>query len=272
MFKDIIIGQYIPKASPLHSMDAMMKIILTVAYAAVLFAINRPVPYLIFALFTALVICLSRIPPKVVMRGLRPLKWIILFTAAVNIFMLDGNILGSAQIFGITLKITDAGLKTAILITVRLIFLVSGTSLLTLTTPPLSLTYGIERLLAPLGKIKAPIRETAMMMSIAIRFIPIVAEEADKIRKAQLSRGAQIDSGNIIKRALAMSAVIIPLFAGAFRRADELSEAMDSRCYSSANRRTRMREEKITKTDIVAALIFAAVAAIVLITEFAIEF
>lgn len=269
MFKDIIIGQYLPGKSPLHRLDPRIKIILTIAYLALIFAADKWSSYIIAAVYTSTIVIVSGIPFRFIFKGIRPVLWILLFTAVINIFAVPGQVVAAFPVFKLT--VTREGIITAALISVRLILIVTAASLLTLTTPPLSLTDGIERLLRPLEKIRVPVRDIAMMMTIAIRFIPTLSEEAEKIKKAQLSRGADFESGGIIKRAKAMLPIIIPLFLSAFRRADALAEAMDARCYGG-KARTRMRELKLTSLDAAAVIIFAVCAAVLLAAEFVIEF
>lgn len=272
MFKDIIIGQYFPGKSPIHKMDPRIKIILTIIYVALIFMISKPVSYVIFAVYTVTIVIVSGVPLKLIIKGIRPMLWIFIFTGVMNLFAVPGEKLISIPILHFALKITREGVITAVMISVRLLLLIMGTSLLTLTTSPLKLTDGIERLLSPLRKIKVPSHEIAMMMSIAIRFIPTLAEETDKIQKAQLARGADFESGNIIKRAKSMVPLLIPLFISAFRRADDLATAMDARCYSSGQNRTRMKEMHITAHDIRSILIFILCAGILLTAEIVIEF
>lgn len=260
MFKDIIIGQYINGDSALHRLDPKIKIILTVLYVAVLFVIRGTLSYILFTIMTVMLILISKIKPKVFIKGLKPLVFIIIFTAVMNLLLTPGTVLVRFWIF----KITYEGLRSAIVMFTRLVLLVTGTSLLTLTTSPLKLTDAIETLLTPLSVIKVPAHEIAMMMSIAIRFIPTLADETDKIQKAQTSRGADFESGNIITRARAMIPLLVPLFISAFRRADELATAMDSRCYNATTKRTKLNTSKIGKTDILYAMIF--VCAIIIIT------
>lgn len=272
MFKDIIIGQYFPGKSPIHKIDPRIKIILTIVYIALIFMIDKPVSYVIFAVYTVTIVIVSGVPFKLILKGIRPMLWIFIFTAVMNLFAVPGETLISIPLFRFALKITREGVITAVTISVRLLLLIMGTSLLTLTTSPLMLTDGIEHLLEPLKKIKVPSHEIAMMMSIAIRFIPTLAEETDKIQKAQLARGADFESGNIVKRAKSMLPLLIPLFISAFRRADDLATAMDSRCYHGGKNRTRMKEMNITFHDIKSTAVFVLCAGILLIAEFVIEF
>lgn len=268
MLKDITIGQYIPGSSPLHKMHAPLKIILTILYITVLFFIDSPVSYAIFTVYTVALVLISGVPLKVLLRGVKPMLWIFIFTAILNVFMTPGEIIWSLTIFRFTLKITNEGLAAGVTMAVRLLYLIMGTSLLTLTTSPLQLTDGIEKLLKPLRKIKVPSHEIAMMMTIAIRFIPTLAEETDKIKKAQTARGADFETGNIIKRAKAMIPLLVPLFISAFRRADDLATAMEARCYNGGDNRTRMKESHMTALDVKAIVIFTLAAAVVLLAEF----
>ena len=251
MLKDITIGQFIDTGSFLHRMDSRIKLILTILYVVCLFLIDSPLAYAVFSLFTLFLIILSKIPVKVIIKGLKPMIFILVFTVLINIFMIPGERVFSLDVFGLfSLGVSREGIISALFMAVRIIFLVIGTSLLTLTTTPIMLTDGVEKLLKPFNKIKVPSHEIAMMMTIAIRFIPTLAEETDKIIKAQTARGADFESGNIIKRGKAMIPILVPLFVSAFRRADDLAVAMDSRCYHGGENRTRMKELKITSKDI----------------------
>ncbi len=272
MLKDITLGQYIPAKSPLHSINPPLKIIFTILYMAALFTVKTYYSYAVFTIYTFLLMIISAIPVKIILKGLRPMMWILIFTGLLNIFMTPGNIIWSISIFKFTLKITSEGLSSGILMAIRLIYLLIGTSLLTLTTSPLQLTDGIETLLKPFNRIKVPSQEIAMMMTIAIRFIPTLTEETDKIMKAQTARGADFETGNIIKRAKAMVPLLVPLFISAFRRADELATAMEARCYNSGIKRTKMKENHMTFTDLKAGIVFTAGAAILLLAEFWIYF
>ena len=252
MFKDITIGQYVDGNSAIHKMDARVKILLSMLYIIVLFLINTSYAYLLFGIFTVAVIFISKVPLRYILKGLKPMLYILVFTALINLFMTGGGtVLWQSQIWG-ALKITKEGLISAVQMVLRLVFLVMGTSLLTLTTTPLMLTDGIEKLLKPFNAIKVPSHEIAMMMTIAIRFIPTLSEETEKIMKAQMARGADFESGNIFRRTKAMVPILVPLFISAFKRADDLAIAMDSRCYNSGNKRTRMKTMKMTWIDAVA--------------------
>ena len=264
MFKDIIIGQYVPGESVLHKLDPKIKIALTLVYIVMLFLIHTTVSYAVFAVMTVALVVVSRINLKFFLKGLRPMLFIIVFTAVLNLLLTPGTAIFSVPVFKWTFSITREGIRAAAVMFYRLIFLVTGTSLLTLTTTPLMLTDGIEKLLSPLTIVKVPAHEIAMMMTIAIRFIPSLAEETDKIQKAQTARGADFSSKNLIKRVRAMIPILVPLFVSAFRRADELATAMDARCYNGGKNRTRLHESKIGRNDIMCAVIYIAVCAIVL--------
>ena len=250
MLKDITIGQYYPTNSSIHKLDARVKLIATFIFMISLFIINKFWPYLIVVGSLIAVIGLSKIPGKFIMKGLKPLKWIIIFTFVINIFFIPGDPIWS---FGFV-KITYQGVSQAIFMALRLIFLVVGTSLLTLTTSPIELTDGIERLLRPIGKELA--HELAMMMTIALRFIPTLMDETDKIMKAQKARGADFESGGVIQKAKSLVPLLVPLFISSFRRADELAMAMEARCYRGGAGRTRMKQLVFTKNDIIAWCIF----------------
>lgn len=263
MFKDITIGQYVEGNSFIHKMDARVKILLILFYIIVLFVISSPAAYFLFAAFTFFFVILSRVPVKFILRGLKPMLFILLFTAVINLFMTAGKtVIWTCPFLG-GIRITEEGLVTAVTMVLRLLFLVIGTSILTLTTTPLMLTDGIEKLLKPFEKVKIPSHEIAMMMTIAIRFIPTLSEETEKIMKAQMARGADFETGNLLRRAKAMIPLLVPLFISAFRRADELAVAMDSRCYHGGKNRTRMKVMKMTYRDAVATvfmIVFAAAA------------
>ena len=267
MFKDITIGQYIRMDSVIHKLDARLKILLTFAYIILLFIISKPLAYIFFCLATFTVIKMSKIPFKYILKGIRPMVFIIVFTVIINLFLTNGDILWSTSVFSHTLKITYQGVNMGILIFFRLVLLIMGTSLLTLTTSPMMLTDGMESLLRPFNIVKVPSHEIAMMMSIAIRFIPTLAEETDKIMKAQTARGADFESGNIIMRAKAMIPILIPLFVSAFRRADELATAMDARCYNGGKHRTRLKQMKMGKRDFIAIACFVVFSAVLIILQ-----
>ena len=264
MLKDITIGQYYPTSSIIHKLDARVKLVATFIFMVSLFIINKFWPYLIVVGCLLSVIKLSKIPGKFIVKGLKPLKWIIIFTFIINIFFIPGDPIWS---FGF-INITEQGISQAIFMGLRLIFLVVGTSLLTLTTSPIELTDGIERLLKPLRKIGFPVHELAMMMTIALRFIPTLLDETDKIMKAQMSRGADFESKNIINRAKNLVPLLIPLFISAFRRADELAMAMEARCYRGGYNRTKMKEVIMTKADYIAYAIQFIYLGVILVIRF----
>lgn len=245
MFKDITIGQYFPGESIIHKYDPRLKIITMVLFIISLFFIDIFLPYVFVVAYLILIINVSKIPMQMVLKGLRPIRIIILITFIINLFFLPGE-----EIFRFHfLSISREGLNTAVLMAIRLILLVLGTSLLTYTTSPIELTDGIESLLNPLKKLKVPSHEIAMMMTIALRFIPTLIEETDKIMKAQMARGADFESGNVIKRAKNLVPLLVPLFLNSFRRADELATAMEARCYRGGEGRTKMKVLRVTKRD-----------------------
>lgn len=245
MFKDITIGQYFPGESIVHRFDPRLKIITMIFFIISLFFINTFIPYIFVAIYLLTIIKIANLPLKVVLKGLKPLRWILLITFVINIFFLPGEPLFKLGF----LTISKEGLKTACLMAIRLMFLVLGTSLLTYTTSPIELTDGIEALLKPMKKIGVPSHEIAMMMTIALRFIPTLIEETDKIMKAQMARGADFESGNIIKRSKNLVPLLVPLFVNSFRRADELATAMEARCYRGGVGRTKMKVLVLEKYD-----------------------
>ena len=255
MVKDITIGQYVDTGSFIHKMDARIKILLSLFIIVVLFLISSPIAYAMTFVFIGILVTVSKVPVRYILRGIKPMIFILVFTGLINLFMTtDGNLLWECPGASF-LKITDKGLEVAATMVIRLVLLVVVTSLLTLTTSPLMLTDGIEKLLKPFEIIKVPAHEIAMMMTIAIRFIPTLSEETEKIIKAQTARGADFESGNLLKRAKAMVPLLVPLFISAFRRADDLAVAMDSRCYHGGKNRTRMKRMKMTGRDAVASVV-----------------
>jgi len=238
MLRDITIGQYYPVNSIIHRLDPRFKIIGTFLYIISLFIVNKLLAYSLVILFLSLCIISSKVPLKYILRGLKPIFIIIVVTFGINIFMTPGEIIYTMG----PLKVSREGINTAVFMALRLIFLIIGTSLLTLTTSPIELTDGIEKLLNPFKRIGVPAHELAMMMTIALRFIPTLLEETDKIMKAQMARGADFESGNIVTRAKSLIPLLVPLFIGAFRRAEDLAMAMEARCYRGGENRTRMKE------------------------------
>ena len=238
MIRDITLGQYYPSNSKLHKLDPRVKIMCTLLYLISLFLVKDLVGYGVATVFLVVVIRLSKVPFKYIIKGLKPILMLLLITVFFNLFLTrTGKILWEGWIF----TITDEGIRTAVFMAVRLIYLILGSSLMTFTTTPNALTDGIEKLLWPFRKIKLPVHEIAMMMSIALRFIPILLEEADKIMKAQIARGADLESGNILQKAKAMSPILVPLFVSTFRRASDLAMAMEARCYHGGEGRTKMK-------------------------------
>jgi energy-coupling factor transport system permease protein len=247
MLKDITIGQYFPGDTFVHRLDPRIKILIVIMFITSLFFIDTFYPYIFILGFIFFSIRLSKVPIKFVLKGLKPLMLIIGITFAINVFLTKGEVL---FIIG-PLTVTKEGLTQAIFMALRLIFLITGTSLLTLTTSPISLTDGIEKLLSPFKRLGLPAHELAMMMTIALRFIPTLLEETDKIMKAQMARGADFESGNIISRAKNLVPLLVPLFINAFRRADELAIAMEARCYRGGEHRTRLNELKLNREDLI---------------------
>ena len=262
MLKDITLGQYYPVKSPVHNLDPRIKIILTIAFIVAVFLGTSLWAFIPVAAYIILAAVLAHLPLKLLLKGIKPLRIILIFTFLLNLFFNAGETV-LLEVWKI--RITLEGLLTAIRFSMRLVFLVSGASLLTLTTPPVVLTDGMERLLSPLRKIGFPAHELAMMMSIALRFIPVLLEEADKIMKAQMARGADFESGNLIQRAKSMVPLLVPLFVSAFRRAGDLAMAMVARCYHGGEGRTRLRVLKLTMNDLYACLITAALIVIVVL-------
>ena len=261
MLRDITIGQYYAADSAIHRMDPRTKILWTIFYMTALFMCGGAAQYAVMILFTLWLVKKSRVPLGFVVRGLKPIVVIVILTALLNVFMTPGEtVLFSKGIFTVTLE----GVYMAVKMTVRIILLITASSLLTLTTTPTVLTGGLELLLNPLKKIGIPIQIFVMMMSIALRFIPTLLEETDKIIKAQMSRGADFESGSPVKRVKAMIPILIPLFVGTFRRADELAVAMECRCYNCDAERTSYRRYSFGKYDM-AALLCAAALCIALI-------
>lgn len=248
MIGNITIGQYFPGKSYLHRLDPRTKILGILFFLIALFIVEKPAGYGLMILFTVIVMLLSKIPVRLLLRGIKPLWWIILFTVAIHFFTTPGTPLWQGTFF----SITKEGVQQGVFMTLRLVLLILISSLLTLTTSPIDLTDGIERLLSPLRVIGVPAHEIAMMMTIALRFIPTLLEETDKIIKAQTARGADLRSGGFIARATNMVPIMVPLFINAFRRADDLAMAMEARCYRGGHGRTRMRELQMGMGDFTA--------------------
>lgn len=261
MIRDITLGQYYPGESWVHRLDPRIKIIVTLAYIVALFVVTDFWGLLIAVAVLAIVIAVSRVPLKFMLKGLKPIFLIILFTFVLNMFMIPGKVIAHIWV----LTITEEGLNTAFFMASRLILLIIGSSLLTLTTKPISLTDGIEALLSPLKRIGVPAHELAMMMTIALRFIPTLLEETDKIMKAQQARGADFESGNIIRRAKSLIPLLVPLFISAFRIAQDLAMAMEARCYRGGQHRTRMNGMKMGKRDLAAVVLLIVFLAVIVL-------
>lgn len=264
MIKNITIGQYYPGETVIHDLDPRSKILITFLYIITLFFINTFIPYIFMTLFLISTVKLSKVPMKLIIKGLKPLLYIISITFIINLFMTKGEKLIDFWI----ISISKEGAYFATIMALRLIFLVIGTSLLTLTTSPISLTDGIEKLLNPFKKIGVPAHELAMMMTIALRFIPTLLDETDKIMKAQKARGADFESGNIIKRTKSLIPILVPLFISAFRRADELAMAMEARGYRGGENRTRMKVLKLQKNDYLALILTIIILIVIIIIRY----
>ncbi|NMB38966.1 MAG: energy-coupling factor transporter transmembrane protein EcfT [Firmicutes bacterium] len=254
MIKNITIGQYIPGESVIHRLDPRTKILITVLFISLLFLVNSFFGYGLAAAIIFTAVLLSKIPVKFILRGIRPLLVIIILTLSLHFFMTEGRVIFKIGF----LKVTYEGLTRGLMMGLRLILLVLGTSILTLTTSPILLTDGIESLMTPLKKLGFPAHELAMMMTIALRFIPTLLEETDKIMKAQMARGADFESGNIFQRAKSLVPILIPLFVNAFRRADDLAIAMEARGYRGGEGRTKFRVLKFTYYDFLVLIIITA--------------
>jgi len=265
MLKDITIGQYIPGDSFVHKLDPRVKILISFAFIVDLFIVNSFKGYIFIVLYTFLSIFISKIHLRYIYKGLKPIFVLILVTALLNLFMTGGtNVIFRWQF----LTVYKEGLVLAAFMVLRLVFLIIGTSLLTLTTSPIELTDGIEKLLNPFKRFGVPAHELAMMMTIALRFIPTLMDETDKIMKAQTARGADFESGNLVKRAKNLIPILVPLFISSFRRADELAMAMESRCYRGGEGRTRMKILKLTGRDYTAASVTIALIIASVISRF----
>ena len=266
MLRDITIGQHFPGNSLVHRFDPRLKLVLTVAYIVLLFAASNPLGLTLSILFLGVMYKVAKIPVKMIGKSLKPILPIVLFTAVLNLFFVSGE--GDPLVHFWFLTIYAEGVRYAVLMAVRVMALIAGTSLLTYTTSPIVLTDAIERLLAPFNKIHMPVHELAMMMTIALRFIPTLVEETDKIMNAQKARGAMLDSGTLKERMRAMIPILIPLFISAFRRADELAMAMECRCYHGGEGRTRLKVLKYTKQDAISCVVCVAVFAAIFATRF----
>ncbi len=264
MIRDITLGQYYPGKSAIHRLDARTKIIATLLFIVELFVVNNFWGFLIAAVAVFTVIGISKVPLKFIFRGLTAVFLIIIFTFLINLFMIDGRVLWHWKF----LTITYEGLSRAFFMAVRLVLLIIGSSILTLCTKPIELTDGLEKLLKPLSKIGVPSHEIALMMTIALRFIPTLMEETDKIIKAQQARGADFESGNIVQRAKSLIPILIPLFISSFRIAQELALAMEARCYHGGDGRTRMNEIHFGKNDLVAGVLLVLFMGVIICSRY----
>lgn len=262
MVRNIPIGQYIPGESPVHRLDPRTKILTVLAYIVVLFVADGLAAYLLLAALAAGAFLATRLRPGIILRGLRSILLLILLTVSFNLFMTPGPVLVKIG----PLVATTTGATVAAFMGARLVLLIVVTSLVTLTTSPIDLTDGLERLMKPLGRVGVPAHELAMMMTIALRFIPTLLEEADRIMKAQMARGADFESKNLVRRVRNLVPLLVPLFVSSFRRADELALAMEARCYRGGQGRTRMRQLRLKRLDaVVAALTIVVMSAVVVL-------
>ena len=264
MLKDVTLGQYFPGQTPIHKLDPRTKLVFVILYIVVLFLAKWFVSYLLVAAFLGAVIWISKIHLSVIFKSLKPLLLIIILTAVLNLFYSSGEPIVKFWIF----KITKEGIFNAVFMALRIMLLVAGTFMLTYTTSPISLTDGLESLLSPLKKIKLPVHELAMMMTIALRFIPTLIEETDKIMSAQKARGADMESGSLLQRIRALIPILIPLFVSSFRRAYELAMAMECRCYRGGEGRTRMKQLHLHQRDIGSLVIFLLMLGVVIALNF----
>ena len=263
MIRDITLGQYYSGESWVHKLDPRVKILATILYIVELFIVNNFIGFAIGAAVLAVIIAVSRVPLGFIVRGLKPILIILMFTFALNIFMVSGEVIWQWKF----LHITKEGIRIAVFMAIRLILLIIGSSMLTLTTRPLALTDGMERLMSPFKKIGLPAHEIAMMMTIALRFIPTLLEETDKIMKAQQARGADFESGGLIQKAKNLIPILVPLFISAFRIAQDLAMAMEARCYRGGANRTRMNEMKMRSRDAVAFILMAVFLAVIILSR-----
>ena len=261
MLKDVTLGQYFPGETSVHKLDPRTKLVLVIVYIVALFLAKGAASYALVAACLLAVIGISKIHLKVIVKSLKPLLLIIVLTALLNLFYGSGEPLVQFWIF----KITKSGIRNAIFMALRIMMLISGTFMLTYTTSPIALTDGLENLLNPLKKLHVPVHELAMMMCIALRFIPTLIEETDKIMSAQKARGADFETGSLMARAKAMVPILVPLFVSAFRRADELATAMECRCYHGGEGRTRLNQLKYTGLDAAAYAIGVALLSVMFV-------
>jgi len=264
MIREITIGQFYPENSIIHKLDPRVKLFGTIAFIVMIFTVNNIGGYILTAMALAGVIRMSKVPVKYMLKGLKAILFILIFTAVLNIFFTPGTVLFEYKF----IRISEEGITIAVKMAIRFIFLIMGSSVMTLTTTPNHLTDGLEKSLSPLKKIKIPVHEISMMMSIALRFIPVLLEETDKIMKAQQARGADFETGNIFKRAKSLIPIFIPLFISCFRRANDLAMAMEARCYHGGDGRTKMKPLKYYRYDYIAYfIIFIYIAGIIFLNQ-----
>ena len=265
MFKDVAFGQYYPADSIIHRLDARVKMLITLLFVIAIFFIKSYFGFMLTAVILIGIVLLAKLPMMSVLKSVKGVMFIILFTAILNLFLIKkGEVLWSWKIF----TITKDGVHTTIKMVLRLVLLISGASLLSLTTTPVELADGVESLMSPLKLVKVPVRDIATIMSIALRFIPTLFEETNKIISAQKARGASFDTGGLFARAKALLPVLIPLFVNSFRRADELAFAMDARCYNATEKRTKMKKAKIGLGDVIAALFMCSFFVVILLERY----
>lgn len=265
MFRDVAFGQYYPVNSPVHRLDARVKLLLTILFVVGIFFIKSYFGFMLTLALLLFIILTARLPMMSVLKSVRGIIFIILFTAIISLlFIKDGEVIAHWKIF----TITKNGVHTTIKMVLRLVLLISGASLLSLTTTPVQLADGLESLMSPLKLIRVPVRDIAMIMSIALRFIPTLFDETNKIISAQKARGASFDTGNLFARAKAMLPVLIPLIVNSFRRADELAFAMDARCYNATDKRTKMKKAKIGFGDVVASLLMCSYFVVIILERY----
>lgn len=265
MFKDVAFGQYYPSNSPVHKLDARVKLLLTILFIVAIFFIKTYFGFMLTLAVLLTVILLARLPIVSVLKSVRGILFIVFFTAVINLFFIkDGEVLVQSGI----IMITKTGVHTTIKMVLRLVLLISGASLLSLTTTPVQLADGMESLMSPLKLIKIPVRDIAMIMSIALRFIPTLFEETNKIIAAQKARGASFDTGGLLARAKSLIPVLIPLFVNSFRRADELAFAMDARCYNATDKRTKMKKATLGIGDLLAFLFIGGYFTVIILERY----
>lgn len=267
MLRDITIGQYYPADSVIHKLDPRVKLFATLFFVISLFTFRNVWGFLVATIFMFGFIHLSKVPLKYMVKGLKAIVVLMIITGIFNLFLTNGKVLVSFWVF----KITYEGVRNAVLMSIRLIYLILGTSVMTLTTTPNELTDGMEKALRPLNKIHVPVHEIAMMMSIALRFIPILVEETDKIMRAQMARGADFETGGIIKKAKNMIPLLVPLFVSAFRRANDLAMAMEARCYRGGDGRTKMKPLTYAARDYKAYVIVVFYFVLMMVLRFAVK-